>query len=723
MTADSPFPMVFSLAGDTTRMLLFLLHNEWTASVRANEHADELKRLESNLEEVKKTIERLNALEGRAEGQHEPTVKNNLSDHEVENRLYSLQRGTNQPIQWGNYVDNGPEARARTYRGPEENRLVPRRSTFTQTGSTQEKVLQAVKKIEHLGADLSKMLQSTEGEKAPTDQDLRTREFEQIGCALRPINHELINLNDALGESASEHCKDDKQAMTILHALSLRIACQLSARAAPYRRSLPAREATARETTDHKASETVIAVAGVTGAGKSTFINSWTGTQVSRGLDANVPTYYFNMRQPTPTLSDSPLDPLLLPEVEHENKDDKNLRINQESKKCLHEWCPLISKTPKDLPRHEAGHHEDSYTCRLRDCVKKGINGFLRKDKLTEHLRECHSRGMCEDWDESSGTRGRGEDDGNVLPPGWSNMANKISPGEHFRRPAFEDHSTCALEVLGGDYHHATLLSEAQMKALDQLKPKKIASGSSDSDQWMHLYSLLFPGPDQYIPQKCASNTHQSLKRMHSRFVKNLATASALGTCLLSNVVINNHHNLMARALKRNIACSGSIIPIPNGMLNLFMVSASLLVMLKCQLTLPQLDRLDPGETANILLLLAFAAHAVGTASLLYKNDHARILLLGGILTAFGLGLFTRCPFHAAVLDFMPWTILTAALLGAFASRKIPRKDKSDEHDHEKHSLSAQWDLLERGAQHDEFGYPTFQKTPNRDSAYERQEA
>lgn len=125
---------------------------------------------------------------------------------------------------------------------------------------------------------------------------------------------------------------------------------------------------------------------------------------------------------------------------------------------------------------------------------------------------------------------------------------------------------------------------------------------------------------------------------------------------------------------------------------------------------------------ANMLLLAAMSGHAIGTSILLRKTEGAGAWLLGGVVSAFGLGLFTNDPFHAATLDFMPWTIFTAALLGAFTTRKFPRKYKRDEHDHEKHSLSAPWDLLERGEQGDESGYPAFEKTPSRDLEYERQE-
>jgi hypothetical protein len=49
-----------------------------------------------------------------------------------------------------------------------------------------------------------------------------------------------------------------------------------------------------------------------------------------------------------------------------------------------------------DLQRHELCIHDKDKTpriaCKMNKCSRRGENGFLRRDHLTEHLRHFHSQ-------------------------------------------------------------------------------------------------------------------------------------------------------------------------------------------------------------------------------------------------------------------------------------------------------------------------------------------
>jgi hypothetical protein len=52
------------------------------------------------------------------------------------------------------------------------------------------------------------------------------------------------------------------------------------------------------------------------------------------------------------------------------------------------------------------------------------------------------------------------------------------------------------------------------------------------------------------------------------------------------------------------------------------------------------------------------------------QSGDKRGWLLVGMAAALGLGLCTDDPFHAAVLDFMPWTVLIATVAGTLVGKQ-----------------------------------------------------
>lgn len=173
--------------------------------------------------------------------------------------------------------------------------------------------------------------------------------------------------------------------------------------------------------------------------------------------------------------------------------------------------------------------------------------------------------------------------------------------------------------------------------------------------------------------------------RVFQKFVLATMDIGGLVSCALSSVAINNHHDVLAKSLdgNGNDHCGGTLISLPKKLLELLMVREHCSAITSHDLTSLQLNELEPGEAANILLLIALAGHGVGTAIMSRNVKGAKAWLVAGVVTAFGAGLLTKCPFHAATLDFMPWTILTAALLGMFLTTQRGRKDNFRRHEND----------------------------------------
>lgn len=58
--------------------------------------------------------------------------------------------------------------------------------------------------------------------------------------------------------------------------------------------------------------------------------------------------------------------------------------------------CDKSFARKADLQRHQSCVHDkdqmERLDCTFRKCTRKGVNGFLRKDHLTEHLRHFHNQ-------------------------------------------------------------------------------------------------------------------------------------------------------------------------------------------------------------------------------------------------------------------------------------------------------------------------------------------
>ena len=59
---------------------------------------------------------------------------------------------------------------------------------------------------------------------------------------------------------------------------------------------------------------------------------------------------------------------------------------------CSHVGCSQTFSRPGDLDRHLKSHQAGpkDLDCPVRDCRRKGVDGFMRKDKLMDHLKAKH---------------------------------------------------------------------------------------------------------------------------------------------------------------------------------------------------------------------------------------------------------------------------------------------------------------------------------------------
>ena len=59
---------------------------------------------------------------------------------------------------------------------------------------------------------------------------------------------------------------------------------------------------------------------------------------------------------------------------------------------CSHVSCSQTFSRPGDLDRHLKSHQAGpkDLDCPVRDCRRKGVDGFMRKDKLMDHLKAKH---------------------------------------------------------------------------------------------------------------------------------------------------------------------------------------------------------------------------------------------------------------------------------------------------------------------------------------------
>ena len=59
---------------------------------------------------------------------------------------------------------------------------------------------------------------------------------------------------------------------------------------------------------------------------------------------------------------------------------------------CSHVGCTQTFSRSGDLDRHSKSHQAGpkDLDCPVRDCHRKGVDGFMRKDKLMDHLKAKH---------------------------------------------------------------------------------------------------------------------------------------------------------------------------------------------------------------------------------------------------------------------------------------------------------------------------------------------
>lgn len=79
----------------------------------------------------------------------------------------------------------------------------------------------------------------------------------------------------------------------------------------------------------------------------------------------------------------------------------------------------------------------------------------------------------------------------------------------------------------------------------------------------------------------------------------------------------------------------------------------------------------DHEDLANAVLLAALMLYAASLTTYVstvrsWRSYHRKLStwILGGILADLALGIISSCGLHTAMLDFMPWTVLAAILLG-----------------------------------------------------------
>ena len=65
--------------------------------------------------------------------------------------------------------------------------------------------------------------------------------------------------------------------------------------------------------------------------------------------------------------------------------------------RCTYEGCTVSFDHWRELLRHARKHciHATRFDCEVQDCERKGATGFVRKDKLDDHLRQKHGYGRA----------------------------------------------------------------------------------------------------------------------------------------------------------------------------------------------------------------------------------------------------------------------------------------------------------------------------------------
>ena len=109
---------------------------------------------------------------------------------------------------------------------------------------------------------------------------------------------------------------------------------------------------------------------------------------------------------------------LYCPATQHESKvalDNSPIRTNPANGKktyyCLDRGCNKGFNRCNDLDRHEETHYmtgkAKTFECPELGCNRKGEWGFMRRDKLVDHIRAKHKRSVGQDEFRSTNTSTR----------------------------------------------------------------------------------------------------------------------------------------------------------------------------------------------------------------------------------------------------------------------------------------------------------------------------
>ena len=68
------------------------------------------------------------------------------------------------------------------------------------------------------------------------------------------------------------------------------------------------------------------------------------------------------------------------------------LHPSADKHRCPYPSCDVSTNRQQDLERHMKKHETGvkDFDCPMRDCDRRGIRGFARKDKLNDHLKAKH---------------------------------------------------------------------------------------------------------------------------------------------------------------------------------------------------------------------------------------------------------------------------------------------------------------------------------------------